>query len=182
MVAEGTGVKITPVDIQHKQFRKALQGYSREDVDAFLDEIIESLEEEIEERTKLEARVAELQEKLAHFKAMESSLQSTLVLAQRTADEVKASAHKEVDLIKQRARLEFEAELAEIKGRIAEARRELQRHNDHIAQAKQDMRGFLSRHSALLDEEAVQAADAGAGPSIPLPGGEQHEELLRESS
>ena len=161
-------MKITPVDIQHKQFRKALQGYQREDVDAFLDEVIESLEEEIEERTKLEARVAELQEKLAHFKAMETSLQST--------------AHKEVDLIKQHAKLELESELAEVKGRIAEARRELQRHNDHIAQAKQDMRGFLARHNALLNDEVVQAADAGAGPSIPLPGEEQHEELLRESS
>lgn len=175
-------VKITPVDIQHKQFRKALQGYSREDVDSFLDEVIEALEEEIDERTKLESRIGELQEKLAHFKAMESSLQSTLVLAQRTADEVKASAHKEVDLIKQRAKLELDGELAEIKGRIAEARRELQRHHDHIAQAKQDLRGFLARHAAMLDEEAAAAADAGAPPAIPLPSGERHEELLRESS
>jgi cell division initiation protein len=179
---EDVAVKITPVDIQHKQFRKVLQGYSREEVDSFLDEVIETLEEQIEERTKLESRIGELQEKLAHFKAMESSLQSTLVLAQRTADEVKASAHKEVDLIKQRAKLELDGELGEIKGRIADARRELQRHHDHIAQAKQDLRGFLARHASLLDEDVAVAADAGIAPPIPLPGGERHEELLRESS
>ena len=38
--------KITPVDIQHKSFKKALQGYDRADVDGFLDEIIETLEDE----------------------------------------------------------------------------------------------------------------------------------------
>jgi cell division initiation protein len=179
---EDSAVKITPVDIQHKQFRKTLQGYSREEVDSFLDEVIETLEEQIEQRTKLEGTIGELQEKLAHFKAMESSLQSTLVLAQRTADEVKASAHKEVDLIKQRAKLELDGELAEIKGRIADAKRELQRHHDHIAQAKQDLRGFLARHNALLDEEVAAARDGGIEPSIPLPGGEEHEQLLRESS
>lgn len=151
-------MKVTPVDVQHKQFRKTLQGYAREEVDSFLDDIIETLEEQIEERTKLESRIGELQEKLAYFKAMEDSLQSTLVLAQRTADEVKAAAHKEVDLIKQRARLDLENELSEIKMRIAEAKRELQRHNEHAAQVKQDLRAFLARHAAQIEQNAGAVA------------------------
>ena len=162
-------MKITPVDIQHKQFKKALQGYSREDVDAFLDDVIETLETEIDERTKLEARIGELQEKLAHFRAMEESLQSTLILAQRTADEVKASAHKEVDLIKQRAKFELDNELAEFRQRITEAKRELQRHYDHAAQVRQDLRAFLARHAAQLDEDVAAAKDGGVAPAIPLP-------------
>ena len=47
--------KITPVDIQHKAFKKALQGYDRADVDAFLDEIIETLEDEAQPRAALAA-------------------------------------------------------------------------------------------------------------------------------
>jgi len=148
-------VKITPVDIQHKQFRKALQGYAREDVDTFLDEIIETMEADIDERGKLETQVSDLQEKMAQFRAMEDSLQSALVLAQRTADEVKASAHKEVDLIRQRAKLELEQELGEIRARINDAKRELQRQHDQISAAKQDMRALLARHAALLDAEAA---------------------------
>ena len=34
------------VDIQHKTFKQALQGYDRTEVDEFLDEIIETLEDE----------------------------------------------------------------------------------------------------------------------------------------
>ncbi len=163
-------MKITPVDIQHKQFRKALQGYAREDVDAYLDEIIESLELEIEERSKLEASIGELKEKVAHFRAMEESLQNTLVLAQRTADEVKASAHKEVDLIKQRGKIDLDQELTDIRRRIGDAKGELQRVIDQTAMVKQDLKAFLTRHLALVEEAGV-ARDGVAEqtlPSLPL--------------
>jgi cell division initiation protein len=171
-------VKITPVDIQHKQFRKALQGYAREDVDSFLDEIIETMEADIDDRGKLATQVSDLQEKMAQFRAMEDSLQSALVLAQRTADEVKASAHKEVDLIRQRAKLELEQELGEIRARINDAKRELQRQHDQINAAKQDMRALLARHAALLDAEAA----LGAAPPPPPLAEDSPSILLHEST
>ena len=143
--------KITPVDIQHKEFKRAIQGYAREEVDQFLDDVIEQLEVDIEERTRLEALVTELQEKVSHFKAMEDSLRSTLVLAQRTADELKASAHKEVDLIKQRAKMDVEEQLRAVRDQIAEAKAELQRVSDKTATAKHDLRNFLSRQLELID-------------------------------
>lgn len=145
-------MKITPVDIQHKQFRRGLQGYAREDVDAFLDDVIASLEEDVEERQRLEATIAELREKISHFKAMEESLQNTLVLAQRTADELKAAAYKEVDLAKQRGKLELDQELTELRRQISEAKKELQQTLDHADMAKHDLQMFLTRHLALLEE------------------------------
>ena len=144
--------KITPVDVQHKEFKKAIQGYAREEVDQFLDEVIESLEAEIDQRTRLEAQVAELSDKVSHFKAMEDSLRSTLVLAQRTADELKASAHKEVDIVKQRAKIEVEDELRSVKQQISEAKAELQRVSDKIVAAKVDLRNFLGRQLELVDD------------------------------
>lgn len=145
-------MKITPVDIQHKEFKKAIQGYAREEVDQFLDEVIETLEAGIEERTRLETQVAELQDKVSHFKAMEDSLRSTLVLAQRTADELKASAHKEVDLIKQHAKMDVDNELQSLKQRIGEAKADLQRVLDKAAAARHDLRNFLSRQLELIDD------------------------------
>lgn len=145
-------MKLTPIDIQHKQFKKALQGYARDDVDAYLDEIIETLEAEIEERSKLEAQIAELEDKLSTFKAMEESLKSTLVLAQRTADEMRASVHKETDLIKQQARMSLDTELVSVKQQIVEAKRELQRLVEQCDAVKEDMRVFLNRQLALVEE------------------------------
>jgi cell division initiation protein len=145
-------MKITPLDIEHKEFRKALQGYAREDVDQFLDEIIASMEAEIELRTQLEAKVADLEQRVSHFRAMEESLQNTLVLAQRTADELKAAAHKEVELIKQRAALDRDSELGAVRRQIEDAKSELQRVLDHLASVRHDFKTFLTRHLALVDE------------------------------
>jgi cell division initiation protein len=155
-------VKITPLDIEHREFKKALQGYAREEVDQFLDEIVASLEVEIEERGKLESEVADLRERIAHFKAIEETLQSTLVLAQRTADEVKAAAHKETDLIKDRAKMAVEGELLGVRRQIDDAKSELARMRDQIETVKHDLRSFLTRHLALVDDPKIQRNSAPA--------------------
>jgi cell division initiation protein len=147
--------KITVVDIQHKTFKKALQGYERTEVDQFLDEIIETLEDEAQARAVLEAEVSDLKERISHFKAMEESLQSTLLLAQRTADEVKAAAHKEADLIRQEARLAAEREIAALGDRIDDSRREAQRARDTAEKARSELRSLLMSHLSLIDRGPV---------------------------
>jgi len=147
--------KITPVDIQHKTFKKALQGYDRTDVDQFLDEIIEVLEDDAQKHAALEAEIADLKERISHFKAMEDSLRNTLVLAQRTADEVKASAHKESDLIREQARLAAEKEVANYNDAIVEVRREHQRSIEASEKAKGEFRSLLMTHLNLLERNTV---------------------------
>ncbi|HEY6326519.1 MAG TPA: DivIVA domain-containing protein [Candidatus Cybelea sp.] len=157
--------KITPVDIQHKSFKKALQGYDRSDVDQFLDEIIETFEDEAQQRAALEAEIADLKERISHFKAMEESLQNTLVLAQRTADEVKASAHKEADLIREQARLAGEREIAGYNDAIAEVRREHQRTVEAAEKARSELRSLIMTHLALL--ERAEGAAGNGEPQSP---------------
>jgi cell division initiation protein len=159
--------RITVIDIQHKTFKKQLQGYDRAEVDAFLDEVIETIEDEATARAALEAEIADLRERISHFKAMEESLQHTLILAQRTADEVKAAAHKEADLIRQEARMHAEREIADLGDRISESRREYQRALDTAAQAKSELRSLLMSHLSLIDRapaphELRHAAEAAA--------------------
>ncbi|MBV8602244.1 MAG: DivIVA domain-containing protein [Candidatus Eremiobacteraeota bacterium] len=144
--------KISPVDIQHKTFKKALQGYDRAEVDQFLDELIESLEDEAQEKAALEAEIADLRERISHFKAMEDSLQNTLLLAQRTADEVKAAAHKEADLIKAQAKMQAEKEIASLVERTEDQKREHQRALESAEKARSELRSLLMTHLALLEK------------------------------
>src|SRR5579883_2178517 len=170
--------KITVIDIQHKTFKKALQGYDRAEVDQFLDELIETLEDDAQHIAALQAEINDLKERISHFKAMEESLQNTLVLAQRTADEVKASAHKEADLIKEQARLSAEREVANYNDAIAEVRREHQRTIEAAEKAKSELRSLLTTHLALLEGAgptpytAPQPAIAAPAPSEDGPSGD----------
>jgi len=144
--------KITPVDIQHKTFKKALQGYDRAEVDQFLDDVIETLEDDAQANAALQAEIADLRERISHFKSMEESLQNTLLLAQRTADEVKASAHKEADLIRQEAKMSAEREIASHGDVAADARREAQRAIESAEKAKSELRSLLMTHMSLLEK------------------------------
>jgi cell division initiation protein len=166
--------KITPIDIQHKTFKKALQGYDRTEVDQFLDEIIETLEDEATHRAALEAEIADLRERISHFKAMEESLQNTLLLAQRTADEVKASAHKEADLIKEQARLASEREITSYNDAIVDVRRDHQRAIEAAEKAKSELRSLLMTHLSLLE-------NSHAAPPPPLEPAKQEPVIAPEA-
>jgi cell division initiation protein len=93
---------------------------------------------------------------------MEESLQHTLVLAQRTADEVKAAAHKEADLIKQEARMAAERDIAALADRIDESRREHQRAVETAEKAKSELRSLLMTHLALLERPPTASAPVAA--------------------
>jgi cell division initiation protein len=160
--------KITIVDIQHKQFRKKLNGYDPSDVDQFLDELIETLEDEGQQRAALEAEISDLRERISHFKAMEESLQNTLLLAQRTADEVKANAHKEADLIRHEARVSVEKEIASLGDRANDARREHQRALETAEKARGELRSLLMTHLALLDRTVGSEPAAAPKNGTPL--------------
>lgn len=157
--------RITPVDIQHKSFKKSLQGYDRAEVDQFLDDLIESLEDEAQEKAALEAEMADLRERISHFKAMEESLQNTLILAQRTADEVKAAAHKEADIIKAQAKMTAEKEISSLVDRTDEARREYQRAIENAEKARSELRSLLMTHLALLDRATTPVPPPPAPPA-----------------
>lgn len=90
---------LTPLDIHNKQFSRSFRGYNEEEVNEFLDQIIKDLELLIKEKKKVEEENEELREKLSHFSNIEESLSKSILVAQETAEEVKANAKKEAQLI-----------------------------------------------------------------------------------
>jgi len=52
--------QITPMDIFNKDFRTAMRGYDKNEVDQFLDLVLQSYEEVLEENEKLKEEVRQL--------------------------------------------------------------------------------------------------------------------------
>ncbi|MBO8171127.1 MAG: DivIVA domain-containing protein [Bacillaceae bacterium] len=90
---------LTPLDIHNKEFSKAFRGYDIDEVNEFLDQIIKDFELHLKEKKELEEKVQAMQEKLEQFSNIEDSLSKSIVVAQETAEEVKANAKKEAELI-----------------------------------------------------------------------------------
>lgn len=90
---------LSPMDIHNKEFNRTFRGYSEEEVNEFLDQVIRDFESLIKEKKQLEQRNEELQEKLSHFSNIEESLSKSILVAQETAEEVTTNAKKEGQLI-----------------------------------------------------------------------------------
>lgn len=98
-------MKLTPLDIHHKEFRRSLRGYAEEEVDQFLDEVADEFErlfkENIDQSERLDAANAEV----GRYKMMESGISEAIVAAQRSAQDITARAKAEADEVLKDAEL-----------------------------------------------------------------------------
>ena len=90
---------ITPLDIENKTFSRNIKGYKAEEVDEFLDEIGVEYARRTKELNEANMKIEELNNSLEHYKTIESTLQSTLIMAQSTAEEVQNVAKQKADQI-----------------------------------------------------------------------------------
>jgi cell division initiation protein len=98
---------LTPVEIRHVELRRAwLRGYRRGSVERLLNEIADSFETVWRERADLADRLEELDAEASKHRELEALLRSTLVSAERAAQDMKEQARRESDLIVQEAHAE----------------------------------------------------------------------------
>jgi len=85
-------MKLTPLDIHHKEFRNSLRGYSPEEVDDFLDEVADEFERMFKENIDLNEKLDASAARVRAYSDMERTLQNTMVAAQVSADDMRARA------------------------------------------------------------------------------------------
>ena len=73
-------MKLTAMDINNKEFKRGLRGYSVEEVDEFLDQVVENYEELYKENSRLKESLSRVNEKLEHYEKLEATIQNTLLL------------------------------------------------------------------------------------------------------
>lgn len=92
-----------------EKFNRTLRGYNPEEVNAFLDKIINQVENMVNEMREKDNKISELQaieaenrnlkEKLTQYERMEATLNKTIIMAQKTSEQVKLAAHQESETL-----------------------------------------------------------------------------------
>lgn len=149
---------ITPMDIHNKTFSGQIRGYSKDEVNAFLEELASDYEKIYREHRVMEEEMDTISTKLRNYEKMESTMSHTLVMAQETADNVKKNAHKEAELSIQEAQSEAQKIVSDAEA----ARRKM---NADLLKAEGDMNLYIEKllsnfKSALALIEAAKAARA----------------------
>jgi cell division initiation protein len=92
-------MRITSMEITNKEFKKGMRGYNQEEVDEYLDKIAEDYEALYKENSVLKEKVLAVDERLDHYRKMETTIQNTLVMAQDAAEQCRANSKTEAELI-----------------------------------------------------------------------------------
>ncbi len=128
MTEGGKELEIGSKVVREVEFRERIRGYHQDDVDEFLEKVALGIEV-LEDRLKEAERRAELAEESAGSQASPGATQSapvveddiiqrTLLLAQRTADQVLAEARESAERIKSAAQEEASGLLDEVRRQV----------------------------------------------------------------
>ena len=113
--------------MRHLELRRGFLGYRRSHVHRTIEEIADSFEDVWRERSELTERVHDLEGEVARHVELETLLRSTLVSAERAAQDMKEHARREADVIVQEAGAEgrrlIRDAIAEKEQLLAETRR-----------------------------------------------------------
>ena len=135
-----------------KNFQNKGNGYNSDEVDEFLDELMISYEKLYKESTETKEIIEKLNGELDHYKAIETTLQNTLIVAQTTADEVKEVAKKQSEQIIAEAKVSAEKEVAALDSELALRRKELAELEKQFEVYKAKMESLLISQLELLKD------------------------------
>jgi cell division initiation protein len=124
-------MNISPLDIQQKRFHLGFRGYTRAEVDSFLDMVREEMEGLLREVTELREFHQTYDQRMAELNEREQTVKNTMIMTQKLAEDLKENARKEAALIikdteirsqqiinnAQQEKIKMEAEIRELRRR-----------------------------------------------------------------
>ena len=137
---------ITPMDLRTKTFKKAINGYDKKDVDEYMEIIMTDYEKVYKQSIEANDKINTLTKLLESYKAMEDTMKESLIVAQKTADDLTKNATEKAELVVDEAKMEA-------KNIIAEASAEVNKINEQLSQLKTAMDMYRSSALGMLNAQ-----------------------------
>jgi cell division initiation protein len=146
---------LTPLDVENTKFRTALGGYNRSEVEQFQIRVSQALEGQLNEIRQLQQRIKTMEDEISRYRESEELLRNSVMLAQKTCDELIASARKRATLIQDEALAEGNV----IKHQFAELRSQRE-------QFEYAFHGLLTGFINRLEQGNPQLSSAGSHSAL----------------
>ena len=142
---------ITPLEMRQTSFTSVFRGYSPEAVRSFLVEASESYEQSLRQNERLRQDIERLQGQIRQYQDLEGALKSTLLHAQKVADDVRATAEKEGDRIVREAQGRAELMMMAAQNRVEDAQREIDGLKLRRREAEANVESIIASLHATLE-------------------------------
>ncbi len=142
---------LRPIDIQNKEFEKKIKGYSCDEVDDFLDLVIQDYELLCKENQTLKNKIGMLTETVERYKNIESALQQSIEMAKAAADDARRNAEAEASAIISKAKLDASYLARQIDDEHMKRHQEMLNVKSEIEQYKSRMKTMCAGIMKTLD-------------------------------
>lgn len=144
-------MRITPLDIQQKQFATRFRGFDMEEVDSFLELIREEMEELLRENANLREEARRFEKQLKEYKNMETTLRDTLVKTQELVEEYKSTAKKDAELMRKEAELKAEEIIKGAQDRVVKIHEDITDLKGIRRHFKEEVRRLIESHLSMIE-------------------------------
>ena len=143
-------MRITPLDIQQKQFPMKFRGFDVEEVYAFLEVIREEMEELLRENANLKENIQRAEVQVREFKDMETTLRETLMTAQQMVEDYKTNARKEAELLIKEAELRADTMIKESHEKVIKIHEDITDMKGIRRHFKEELKRLIENHMTML--------------------------------
>ena len=157
-------MRIAPLDMRQPRFRTAVRGFDKTEVVAFLTEAADDYESALREIDRLRQDLTRSESQLVEHREREYTLRNTLVTAQKLADEIKASAQNEAQLVIREAQGRADLLAQQSQGRVQEMERSINELQLRRRDAEGALEGTIQALHRALEFVRQQDKHGGAGP------------------
>jgi cell division initiation protein len=148
-------VKISPLDIYNKDFKKSTFGYNVNQVDEFREEIGLAFERLLKEVNNLQDENEKMKERLSIYTDIEKQLEKMLTTIQEAGKEQTDRARKEAEIIIQKAEMKAEQIVQETREKLKGELKSIQNLKDSKDLFRIKLRSLLQSHLQMLEDEEV---------------------------
>jgi len=144
-------MRITPLDIQQKQFPMRFRGFDVEEVYAFLEVVREQMEDLLRENALLKEQVQRGENQIKEYRDMETTLRETLMTAQQMVEDYKTNARKEAELLMKEAELNADSLMREAQEKVVKIHEDIVDLKGIRRHFKEELKRLIESHMGMLE-------------------------------
>ena len=122
-----------------------------EEVDSFLELIREEMEELLRDNANLREESRRFEKQLKEYKNIETTLKDTLISTQQMAEQFRATAKKDADLLKKEAEMKAEGMLREAQDKVVEIHEDITDLKGVRRHFKEELRRLIESHLSMME-------------------------------
>ena len=161
---------ISSEDVRRVTFEKAFQGYRRDDVDDYLKQVAQSMDELAAQNDDLQKKLVVLAQRIDQYRAEEDTLRTTMINAQRLGENVIREAKQKAAEIIRTANIKAEDREQRSRDDVELAKQEIVTLKSEADSFKRSLIEMYRKHINLINklpEYTPQPEDAPARPVQP---------------